>query len=91
MDPVDPQSFADYLVHRSFDDERALSGRTMLIQMATLDLTIPNAYTKKLATLSGVMKKDYIAEHGFIVVPIEPAYLFGLNDLVDVLAHGRLP
>ncbi len=91
MDPVDPQTFAPYIGRQSIDDPAVRLSRTVLIQMATLDLIIPNAYTRRLETLSGVPREDYLAEHAFIVVPVEPAYLPGIIDLVRVLADGRLP
>lgn len=90
MDPVDPQNFADYLLRKNIETGAPLS-RTMLIQMATLDLIIPNANTLLLERLSGVPREDYIAEHAFIVIPVEPAYLRGVLDLSDVLANGALP
>ncbi len=91
MDAVDPQSFAPYLAQRSIDAPGTPLMRTLLIQMASLDLIIPNTYTRRLADLSGVPLESYLAEHGFIVVPVEPAYLPGVIDLVRVLEQGRLP
>jgi pimeloyl-ACP methyl ester carboxylesterase len=91
MDPIDPQNFADYLLRKNIDTGAALGARTMLIQMATLDLIIPNENTLLLERLSGVQREDYLAEHAFIVIPIEPAYLRGVRDVSDVLANGALP
>ena len=31
--------------------------------------------------ISGAPRKDYIGEHGFLAIPIEPAYLPGVRDL----------
>jgi pimeloyl-ACP methyl ester carboxylesterase len=70
MDAVDPHSVAEYL-----------RGREVLLQMATLDFIIPNTYTEKLEALSGAPRRDYIAEHAFLVIPIEPAYLPGTLDM----------
>lgn len=91
MDPIDPQSFADYLVTESFEPSVSLDDRRIFIQMATLDLVIGNAQTKVLERLSGVMREDYIAEHGFLVVPVEPAYLRGTREAARLLARGELP
>lgn len=77
MDAVDPQSVA-----------HLLRGRNVLVQMATLDFIIPNPFTEALVRLSGAPKHDYIAEHGFIVIPVEPAYLPAVNDLADYLGTG---
>lgn len=90
MDPVDPQSFAPYLLHRSFDGGM-LAPRTGLIQMATLDFVIPNPYTERLETWSDLPRVNYIAEHAFIVIPVEPAYLRGTRDVAQVLGQGTLP
>lgn len=92
MDSVDPQNFAPFLVQRSFDPGTPLpEERTVLIQMARLDLVIPNVTTELLARLSGVPKEDYLAEHAFIVIPVEPAYLRGTRDLARLLGRGELP
>lgn len=80
MDATDPQSFA----HR-------LSNRDVLIQMATLDFIIPNEFTLTLAELSGLPRRDYVAEHAFIVVPVEPEYLRGNNDLANFIAGELQP
>lgn len=76
MDAVDPQNVA----------QRLGTNRDVLIQMATLDFIIPNQYTVLLQQLAGVPRRDYVAEHAFLVIPVEPAYLPGLNDLADFLA-----
>lgn len=78
VDAIDPQSVA-----------HLLRGRNVFVQMALLDFIIPNPYTEQLVRLSGAPKRDYLAEHGFIVVPVEPAYPFAANDLAEYLA-GRL-
>jgi pimeloyl-ACP methyl ester carboxylesterase len=74
MDAVDPHGVAGHL-----------RGREILLQMATLDFIIPNRYTEKLEALSGAPRRDYIAEHGFLVIPIEPAYLPGTLDMAAFL------
>jgi hypothetical protein len=81
MDAVDPQGVAD----------RLLEDRAVLIQMALLDFIIPNPYTELLGLLSGAPRLDYMAEHAFLAVPIEPAYLAGQNDLADFLAGELSP
>jgi dienelactone hydrolase len=78
VDGVDPQSVGT-----------RMRGRDMMLQMATLDFIIPNAYTEKLMRITNAPKRDYVAEHAFIVVPVEPAFLRGQADLADYLA-GRL-
>jgi hypothetical protein len=59
--------------------------RALLLQMATLDFIIPNAQTQELQTVTGAPRRDYIAEHGFITIPIEPEYARGANDLAKFL------
>lgn len=91
MDPIDPHTFAPYLLERSFETEAPLPPRQVLIQMATLDFVIPNETTERLERLSGVPRVDYIAEHAFIVVPVEPAYLRGTRDIARLLGRGEMP
>jgi hypothetical protein len=40
---------------------------------ATLDFIIPNEFTLKLEELSGAPRKDYLAEHAFLAIPVEPS------------------
>jgi len=84
MDGVDPESFATTLLHPPGKPPRGV-----LIQMATLDAIIPNAYTELLQDLSGAPRRDYVAEHAFLVIPVEPAYLPGTLDLASYL-NGEL-
>jgi len=81
MDSVDPQNVA----------QRLLDGRDVLIQMATLDFIIPNKYTLLLQDISGAPRLDYVGEHAFLAIPVEPAYLPGVNDLADFLAGELTP
>lgn len=81
MDAADPQGVA----------HRLTEGRDVLIQMATLDFIIPNDYTRKLVELSGAPQRDYVAEHAFIVIPLEPEYLRGTRDLAAFLAEELQP
>jgi hypothetical protein len=75
VDAVDPQNLGP------------LTGaRDLFLQMATLDFIIPNAFTTKLEEVTGAPRRDYIAEHGFLVIPIEPEYLRGTSDLAKFLA-----
>ncbi len=74
MDAVDPQ----HLGH-------AAGARALLIQMALLDFIIPNDSTKELQSVTGAQRRDYVAEHGFIALPIEPEYLRGCNDMAKFL------
>lgn len=80
QDAVDPQSVAG-----------KLKGRPVFIQMATLDGIIPNANTEQLQSISGAPRRDYVAEHGFIVIPVEPACLPGQADLGDFLTGKLVP
>lgn len=80
MDAVDPQSVAT-----------RMRGRDVMIQMALADFIIPNAYTRKLEALSGAPRRDYVGEHGFVVIPLEPAYLRGSNEMADFLAGRFTP
>jgi hypothetical protein len=80
VDAVDPQN----LGARTGD-------RDLLLQMATLDFIIPNAYTQTLEAVTGAPRRDYIAEHGFLVIPVEPEYLRGTSDLARFLAGELVP
>ncbi len=72
MDSADPQNVAQHLLD---------NGRKVLIQMATLDFIIPNAYTLQLEDISGAPRIDYVGEHAFLAIPLEPAYGPGSADL----------
>jgi hypothetical protein len=74
MDAVDPQHLGPIT-----------GARDLMIQMATLDFIIPNSSTKELQDVTGAIRRDYIAEHGFIAIPFEPEYLRGCNDLAKFL------
>jgi len=89
VDGIDPLNVACYLSKGPMPGMGAVNNRKVLVQMATLDFIIPNAFTKQLATVAGVKRKDYLAEHAFLVVPVEPAYLPGGRDAADFLA-GKL-
>jgi hypothetical protein len=82
MDAADPAGFA----HRLTENDRRV-----LIQMATLDFIIPNANTRLLASLAGVPRRDYVAEHAFLVVPVEPEYRRGNDELARFLAGEWTP
>jgi len=84
MDACDPENFGKALLHPPGGGTRGV-----LLQMATLDEIIPNTYTKILQTVSGAPRRDYIAEHAFLVIPIEPAYLPGVDDMAAFL-HGDI-
>ena len=78
LDAVDPQHVG------------AIAGaRKMLIQMATLDEIIPNACTKVLQAVTGAPRKDYVAEHGFLVIPLEPEYWRATADLANYLENPQ--
>lgn len=82
MDAADPQ-----VVARSLLD----GGRAVMIQMATLDVVIPNKYTQILQSLSGAPRRDYTAEHAFITIPVEPEYPRGAAELAGFLAETFSP
>jgi hypothetical protein len=81
MDAADPENFAKTLV----------PGRAVMIQMATLDVVIPNKYTELLQQLSGAPRRDYVAEHAFITIPVEPEYPRGTSELAGFLAGTFTP
>lgn len=74
MDAVDPQHLG-----------AETGARELLIQMATLDFIIPNDSTRELQEVTAARRRDYIAEHGFIVIPLEPEYWRGTSDLAKFL------
>ena len=80
MDAVDPQHYGDIT-----------GNRALMLQMATLDFVIPNANTKTLEQVTRAPRRDYIAEHGFLTIPIEPEYLRGTRDLASFLAGELTP
>ncbi|MBI4508856.1 MAG: hypothetical protein HY698_04420 [Deltaproteobacteria bacterium] len=80
MDSVDPQSVA-----------HLLKGRNTLVQMALLDEVIPNPFTVNLAKLGGIAKRDYLAEHIFLILPLELEYFRATGDIRDFLTSGTSP
>jgi len=80
MDAVDPQHLGPIT-----------GNRALMLQMATLDMIIPNANTELLQQVTGAPRRDYIAEHGFLTIPIEPAYFPGTSDLAAFLAGELQP
>jgi dienelactone hydrolase len=80
MDAADPQSVAGDLV-----------GRDAMIQMALGDFIIPNDYTRRLAELSGLPLREYLGEHAFVVIPIEPAYLRGSAEMAGFIEGSFTP
>ncbi len=86
LDSFDPLNVARYLVKEPLPGQESKNTRKVLVQMATLDFIIPNKYTKQLATLAGVKRKDYLAEHAFLVIPVEPGYFTGNSDAAAFLA-----
>ena len=79
MDAVDPQHLGS-----------SIGARDVLIQMALLDFIIPNDSTKELEAVTGAQRRDYVAEHGFIALPIEPEYLRGCIDMAKFLNGENL-
>jgi dienelactone hydrolase len=74
VDAVDPANLGE-----------ATGARALLIQMATLDFIIPNPYTETLERVTGAPRRDYIAEHAFLVIPIEPEAPRGGRDMAAFL------
>jgi pimeloyl-ACP methyl ester carboxylesterase len=75
MDAVDPQHLGPIT-----------GNRALLLQMAMLDEVIPNAATELLQQVTNAPRKDYLGEHGFLVIPAEPGYWTGTADLASFLA-----
>jgi len=65
--------------------------RALLIQMATLDFIIPNESTMTLQAVTGAPRRDYLGEHAFITIPVEPAYFRGVRDLASFLSGELAP
>ena len=80
MDTVDPQHFGEIV-----------GNRALLLQMATLDMIIPNASTKTLEEVTKAPRRDYIAEHAFLTIPIEPEFLRGTRELASFLSGELTP
>lgn len=91
VDRVDPQNFAPYVMDRNIETGLELQERKALMQMARFDLIIPNENTRLLQELTGVPMVEYIAEHAFLVVPIEPAFIRGTLHMSRLLGRGELP
>jgi hypothetical protein len=91
VDTVDPANVAKYLIKEPMPGVGMPKGRDVMIQMALADFIIPNKYTKYLAELSGVPRRDYLAEHAFIVIPVEPAYIRGTSEMSGFLAGSFKP
>ena len=80
LDAVDPQHLGPIT-----------GNRALMLQMATLDIIIPNANTELLQTVTGAPRRDYIAEHGFLTIPIEPEYFRGTSELAGFLSGEFQP
>lgn len=80
VDAVDPQGVG-----------AATGDRALMLQMASLDAIIPNAYTRTLERVTGAPRRDYVAEHAFLVVPIEPEFLRGGRELAGFLDGSFAP
>jgi hypothetical protein len=80
MDAVDPQHLG------------AITGdRALMLQMATLDVIIPNDSTKLLESVTHAPRRDYLGEHGFLTIPLEPAYVRGVRELASFLSGELVP
>jgi dienelactone hydrolase len=80
MDAVDPQHLGP-----------TIANRALLLQMATLDMIIPNDNTKVLEQVTKAPRRDYVGEHAFITIPLEPAYFPGTRDLANFLSGELQP
>lgn len=80
IDAVDPHNLGE-----------AIGARALMIQMATLDFIIPNDYTRTLERVTGAPRRDYLAEHAFLVIPLEPEFGRGGRDLAAFLAGELTP
>ncbi|MDB4961056.1 MAG: Lipase-like protein, partial [Myxococcales bacterium] len=80
MDAVDPQHLGPIT-----------GDRALMLQMATLDVIIPNDSTKLLEQVTGAPRRDYLGEHGFITIPLEPAYFRGVRELASFLSGELVP
>ncbi len=65
--------------------------RALMLQMATLDFIIPNDYTRELQRVTGAPRRDYLAEHAFVVIPIEPEFARGGRELAGFLDGSFTP
>jgi len=79
-DAVDPQHYGNIT-----------GNRALMLQMATLDFIIPNANTKTLEQVTHAPRRDYVAEHAFLTIPVEPEYLRGTRDLASFLSGELTP
>jgi hypothetical protein len=91
MDSVDPAHLAPYLMDAPLPGVGMPPGRDVIVQMATLDFVIPNANTIYLAELAGVPRRDYLGEHAFLTIPVEPAFLRGTREAAAFLAGELEP
>ena len=57
--------------------------------MALLDIIITNPYTQKLQAISGLPLIEYVAEHAFLVIPLEQ--IAGATDMRDFIAGELNP
>lgn len=80
VDAVDPQNVG-----------AATGARALMLQMGTLDFIIPNAYTRTLERVTGAPRRDYVAEHAFLVIPIEPEFGRGGRELAGFLDGSFAP
>jgi dienelactone hydrolase len=82
MDAVDPQHLGNAMMAKD---------RAVMLQMATLDEIIPNANTELLQSVTHAPRRDYVAEHGFLVIPVEPEYWRGTSELAGFLSGDFQP
>jgi dienelactone hydrolase len=80
LDAVDPQHLGPIT-----------GNRALMLQMATLDFIIPNANTELLEQVTNAPRRDYVAEHGFLTIPVEPEYFRGTSELAGFLSGDFQP
>jgi hypothetical protein len=90
-DAVDPLNVARYLQKEKLPGHELSLDRKVLIQMAELDFIIPNACTEQLSEVAEVPRIDYLGEHAFLVIPVEPAYITGMKDAAEFIEGSFEP
>lgn len=90
MDGADPVNVGRYLESEPMPGVGMHPDRKVLIQMALLDIIIPNNATLLLEDVSGVQRIDYVATHSFLTVPIEPEFLRGTANAAEFVDGGSL-
>lgn len=92
IDSVDPINVARHITGEPIPEVGAPpGGRAALVQLATLDIIIPEAATMRLVDEAGLPMEDYLGGHGMLLLPVEPAFLPVVNDAADFLEGSWQP